>query len=252
MRALYSPFSFDTSVIRQPIRGKSPARAQQKLNYTLATRHCAPDKRNVAMVAPICSSPVQSVYSETTASNRTASWMNLSAYRPPVHASLTAAALMMTVCGGLATVLCFYMVSVMGRLYFLDFGIVSGFACLVLGMLGFGSRSHYRWLPNRNYMSGNDAARSVQGRRVPVLTLLCALGYIILTLFSLVTCVGLLVLLFTRPRPGTPLADMTSGAVCGISALSLILAVGGIASSYCCRFPPPDNRVEHCVRGFTV
>lgn len=77
-------------------------------------------------------------------------------------------------------------------------------------------------------------------------------GYIILTLCSLLTCVGLLVLLFMQPKPGSPLADMTSGAVCGISVLSLILATAGVMSSYCCKLPPPDNRVEHCARGFTV
>lgn len=77
-------------------------------------------------------------------------------------------------------------------------------------------------------------------------------GYIVLSVFSLLTCAGLLVLLFKQPKPGSPLADMTSGAVCGISVLSLVLASIGVVSSYCCKYPPPDNRVEHCVRGFTV
>lgn len=77
-------------------------------------------------------------------------------------------------------------------------------------------------------------------------------GYLLLTVFSLLTCAGLLVLLVMQPRPGTPLADMTSGAVCGISVFSLVLALTGIVSSYCCRYPPPDNRVQHCAEGFTV
>lgn len=55
-----------------------------------------------------------------------------------------------------------------------------------------------------------------------------------------------------QPRPGTPLADMTSGAVCAISVLSLFLAITGVLSSYCCSVPPPDNRVQHCAQGFVV
>ncbi|KAK5647797.1 hypothetical protein RI129_002689 [Pyrocoelia pectoralis] len=220
--------SFVTSKVT-PRNQKTP-KVQQKLNFVLSTRQKTFDKRHTAIVAPICSSPVQSVYSETTFSNKSESWMNLNGKKQPVHATLTVAAIMMILCGGLTSCLCFYMVSFMGRLYFLDFGIVSGFACLVLGVLGCRSRNQYYWLPNRNYMS----------------------GYIILTLFSLLTCAGLLVLLFMQPKPGSPLADMTSGAVCGISVLSLILASAGVMASYCCKLPPPDNRVEHCARGFTV
>lgn len=77
-------------------------------------------------------------------------------------------------------------------------------------------------------------------------------GYIVLSIFSLITCGVLLVMLIMQPKPGSPLADMTSGAVCGISVLSLLLAFGGIVASYCCKYPPPDNRVQHCARGFTV
>ncbi|KAK4884769.1 hypothetical protein RN001_001040 [Aquatica leii] len=223
------PFVTPNKILRKTSLDRNP-KAQQKLNYVLSTRQQHQDKRHTAIVTPICSSPIQSVYSETTYSNKSESWMNLSGQKQPVHATLTVAAFMMIICGGLTSCLCFYMVSFMGRLYFLDFGIVSGFACLLLGLLGCRSRNQYYWLPNRNYMS----------------------GYIILTLFSLLTCVGLLVLLFMQPKPGSPLADMTSGAVCGISVLSLILASAGVMASYCCKLPPPDNRVEHCARGFTV
>ncbi|KAF5275054.1 hypothetical protein FQA39_LY06991 [Lamprigera yunnana] len=225
----HDPFVTPKKVQRKINLDRTP-KAQQKLNYALSTRQQNVDKRHTAIVVPICSSPIQSVYSETTFSNKSESWMNLSGHKQPVHATLTVAAVMMILCGGLTSCLCFYMVSFLGRLYFLDFGIVSGFACLVLGVLGCRSRNQYYWLPNRNYMS----------------------GYIILTLFSLLTCVGLLVLLFMQPKPGSPLADMTSGAVCGISVLSLILASAGVMASYCCKLPPPDNRVEHCAQGFTV
>lgn len=129
-------------------------RAQQQLNYALATRQIAQDKRHTAIIAPICSSPVQSVYSETTYSNKSESWMNLSLSKAPVQATLAVAAIMMALCGGVTSGLCFYMVLIMGRLYYLDFGIVAGFTCLLLGLLGFRSRNCH-WLPNRNYISGN-------------------------------------------------------------------------------------------------
>jgi hypothetical protein len=135
----------------------------------------------------------------------------------------------MTLCGGVTSGLCSYMMYVIGRSYFLDFGMVAGFTCLTLGVLGFRTRRCY-WLPNRNYIS----------------------GYIVLSVLSLLMCAGLLVLLVLQPKPGTPLADMTSGAVCGISVLSLVLASVGVMTSYCCKYPPPDNRVEHSVPGFTV
>ncbi|RZC41115.1 hypothetical protein BDFB_007293 [Asbolus verrucosus] len=208
---------------------KNTTKSRQKLNYTLGTRQIVQqDKRHTAIVAPICSSPIQSIYSETTFSHKTESWMNLGP-KKPTQLTLAVAAVMMMLCGGVTSGLCFYMVSIMGRLYFLDFGIVAGFTCLVLGLLGFRTRNCY-WLPNRNYIS----------------------GYIILSVFSLLMCAGLLVLLVLQPKPGTPLADMTSGAVCGISVLSLVLACVGVVTSYCCKYPPPDNRVEHSVPGFTV
>ncbi|GJQ76508.1 hypothetical protein Trydic_g2214 [Trypoxylus dichotomus] len=211
---------------------RSNSRAQQKLNYAIGTRqsvHHQDNKRHTAIVAPICSSPVQSVYSETTFSQKTESWMNLSVVKPPVQATLAVAAVMMLLCGGVSFGLSLYMISLMGRLYYLDFGTVAGFTCLILGLMGFRTRNCY-WLPNRNYIS----------------------GYIVLSVFSLLSCVGLLILLFMRPKPGTPLADMTSGAVCCISVISLLLATAGVISSYCCKYPPPDNRVQHCARGFTV
>ncbi|XP_044745534.1 uncharacterized protein LOC123307338 [Coccinella septempunctata] len=212
---------------------KTPSRnpkAQQKLNYSIGSRQMTPNnKKHTAIIAPICSSPVQSVYSETTYSNKTESWMNISVEKPPVQATLAVAALMMVVCGGLSSGMCFYMMSLIGKVYYLEFGIVSGFGCLTLGILGFRTR-HCSWLPNRNYIS----------------------GYIVLSVFSLLTCAALLILLFMQPRPGTPLADMTSGAVCAISVLSLCLATTGVLSSYCCSVPPPDNRVQHCAQGFIV
>ncbi|CAH1117350.1 unnamed protein product [Phaedon cochleariae] len=209
-------------------RGTTP-KAQQKLNYALGTRQLAQqDKRSTAIVAPMCSSPIQSVYSETTYS-KSGSWLNLSVKQAPAQAWLSLVAMLMFVTGAVTAGLCFYMISNMGRQYFLDFGAVAGFTCLVLGLLGFRSRK-VSWLPNRNYIS----------------------GYLVLSLLSLLTCGGLLVLLLKQPRPGTPLADIASGAVCGVAVLCLLMAATGVVSSYCCRYPPPDNRVQHCAEGFAV
>lgn len=136
---------------KTPLRN---SKAQQKLNYSIGSRQMTPtNKKHTAVIAPICSSPIQSVYSETTYSNRTESWMNISVDKPPVQASLAVAALMMFLCGGLSSGMCFYMMSLIGKVYYLEFGIVSGFACLTLGILGFRTR-HCSWLPNRNYISG--------------------------------------------------------------------------------------------------
>lgn len=147
------PFVTPNKTPPKIVRNSAP-KAQQKLNYTLSTRQNIYDKRqNTAVIAPICSSPVQSVYSETTFSNKTESWMNLSTQKAPVQVTLAVAAFMMILCGGLSSGLCFYMVSIFGRMYYLDFGIISGFACLLLGCLGFRSRNCH-WLPNRNYISG--------------------------------------------------------------------------------------------------
>lgn len=133
------------------------SRAQQKLNYALGSRQPHQDKRHTAVIAPMCSSPVQSVYSETTFTNKSesSSWMNLDVRKAPIQKTLAAAAFMMMLCGSVTSGLCFYMVSIMGRLYFLDFGTVAGFTCLVLGLLGFRTRNCY-WLPNRNYISGES------------------------------------------------------------------------------------------------
>lgn len=156
--------------------------------------------------------------------------MNLSSVKGNASGqALVVAAFIMFLCGLVTTGLCFYMLSFMGRPYYLDFSTVAGFTCAVMGVLGCRARNVY-WLPNRNYLS----------------------GYLVLSVFSLLTCGGLLLLLVYDPRPGTPLADMTSAAVCGFSVLTLLLALTGVVSSYCCKYPPPDNRVQHCSPGLRV
>ncbi|CAF4742121.1 unnamed protein product [Pieris macdunnoughi] len=193
-------------------------KAQQKLNYGLPEfdRHdvFVREKRDrtTAVIMPrVAEAP--STYSEDT-------YKSLSFKQNGAAASLTIAALMLTLCGGLTTGLSFYMMYSLGRRYYLDFGVLSGFTCFLLGLLGLRSRRN-QLLPNRNYIS----------------------GYIVLSSFSLLSAFGLLLLLCIQPKSGTALNDITSGAVCSISVLSLGLSTIGILASYCCARDPPDNRV---------
>lgn len=120
---------------------------QQRLNYNIG-----PERKHTAIVAPMYSGSTQTVYSETTI-NKPESWTNSTLKKPGVQGTLAIAALMMLFCGSVTSGLCFYMISILGKLYFLEFGIISGFTCIVLGILGFRTRNCY-WLPNRNYISG--------------------------------------------------------------------------------------------------
>lgn len=85
--------------------------------------------------------------------------------------------------------------------------------------------------------------------------------------FSVLTAAGLLTLLLLPPPPHLPRSarlhglglggaaatvDITAGAVCGTAALTLLLAATGTLTSYCCRYPPPDNRVAHAAPTFSV
>ncbi|KAJ9575690.1 hypothetical protein L9F63_007449 [Diploptera punctata] len=159
-----------------------------------------------------------------------ASWIHTPMpYQTPPTATIATAAIFLLLCGVTTAVLCFYMMYKKCTLYYLDFGVLSGLGSALLGCLGFRSR-RWQWLPNRNYVS----------------------GYVVLSMFSLLSCASLIIILILQPKPGEPLADVTGGAVCGIAALSLILTAFGVVSSRCCKYPPPDNRVEHCAQGFTL
>ncbi|XP_041988386.1 uncharacterized protein LOC121739863 [Aricia agestis] len=174
-----------------------------------------PDAKTTAVIMPRVAPQSPSVYSEDT-------YKSISSLKTAgsAAASLTIAALMLTLCGGLTSCLSFYMMYSVGRRYYLDFGALAGFTCFLLGLLGLRSRRN-QLLPNRNYIS----------------------GYIVLSSFSLLSAFGLLLLLSVEPKPGTAMNDITSGAVCSISILSLALASVGILASYCCARDPPDNRV---------
>ncbi|XP_059613920.1 uncharacterized protein LOC132260036 [Phlebotomus argentipes] len=191
---------------------------QRRLRYEeQQLGHQAADIRTTAVISPRLQAP--SFYD---APSSTKSWTNLS-FQKVANATATigAVSLMLILCGMMNSGLSIYMVARVGRSHYLDTGIISGFAAVALGFLGFRSRQ-CDWLPNRNYIS----------------------GYILVTVFSLLNCCGLLVLLTLHPIPGTPIHDITTGVVLGLSSLTLLLISLGAISSRWCRAPPPDNRVD--------
>ena len=50
---------------------------------------------------------------------------------------------------------------------------------------------------------------------------------------SALSCAGLLLLAAKSPRPGTPLHDITAGALCGISLLGAVLALLALVAPQC-------------------
>lgn len=98
---------------------------------------------------------------------------------------------------------------------------MAAFCGFGLGFLGFRSR-HCEWLPNRSYIS----------------------GYVLLTIFCLLKCCALLVILVLDPYPGLPLHDVTTGVILALSTFSMFFIGLGVIGSLWCYRPPPDNRVN--------
>lgn len=130
-------------------------------------------------------------------------------------------AFMMILCGVLNAGLCLYIIAMRGLLYYLISGIISGFLCIALGSLGLKSQ-RTPWHPNRNYIS----------------------GLVLVIVFSLLNCSALSALIAVRPALGSPIHDMITGVVLGLSVLKVILICLGVVTSQCCSAPPPDNRVQ--------
>ncbi|CAD7082487.1 unnamed protein product [Hermetia illucens] len=150
------------------------------------------------------------------------SWNNTSHQKiANATATIAVVSLMLILAGVMNSGLSLYIISNLGRSYYLEIGVISGFAAAALGFQGFKSR-HCDWLPNRNYSS----------------------GYILLTVFSLLQCCALLVLMAIHPDPGTPMHDVTNGVILGLSSLTLLLISLGVIASRWCHSPPPDNRVD--------
>ncbi|XP_055549539.1 uncharacterized protein LOC129732574 isoform X2 [Wyeomyia smithii] len=194
------------------------ARAKQQLHQQQQTQYEAA-VRTTAVITPRLNVYDNGCYGETITSPELTdkSWQNAS-FQKIAHASATigAVSLMLILCGFLNSGLSLYFTSKIGREYYLDLTIFSGFAAIALGILGFKSRQ-CNWLPNRNYIS--------------------------VTIFSLLNCCAQLILMTLHPFPGTPLHDVTTGIILGLSSLTLLLISLGAVTSRWCRVPPPDNRV---------
>ncbi|XP_058452033.1 uncharacterized protein LOC131430828 isoform X2 [Malaya genurostris] len=197
-----------------------PYTHQQKARAKLHKLQCEAAARTTAVITPRLN--VNGTYGETSPSldQIDKSWQNAS-FQKIAHASATigAVSLMLILCGFMNSGLSLYFTSKIGREYFLDVTIFAGFASIALGILGFKSR-RCDWLPNRNYIS--------------------------VTVFSLLNCCAQLMLMTLHPFPGTPLHDVTTGIILGLSSLTLLLISLGVITSRWCRAPPPDNRVAVC------
>lgn len=133
----------------------------------------------------------------------------------------------------------------MRRSYYLDLGIIAGFAAATLGFMGFRSRQCY-WLPNRNYISGITFTILIPIDHFHSYLNILIPGYVLVTVFSLLNCCGLLVLLGLNPYPGTPFHDLTTGVILALSSLIVLIISLGVITSKWCIAPPPDNRVDVC------
>lgn len=204
-----------------PKSSSSETPTQMMLNYE-SVRASAVDVRTTAIISPRLQSNLQPnhnpIYSDTTVT----SWKETQK-SPSTNASMTigAISLMLILTGILNAGLSLYIISKNGRSYFLDSATIAGFACIALGTLGFKSRQ-CNWLPNRNYIS----------------------GYLMVTIFAILDCCGLLVLLWLNPFPGFPIHDVTSGAILGLSFLTMLVISLGVLSSKWCQFVPIDARVD--------
>ncbi|XP_075148856.1 sanpodo [Haematobia irritans] len=140
-----------------------------------------------------------------------------------VSATITLAivSLMLVLGSSMNSALIVYMIAHLGRAFYLQFSLVAAISGVGLGFLGFRSR-HCEWLPNRSYTS----------------------GYILVTVFCLLKCCCLLVILVLDPYPGLPLHDVTTGIILGLSTFTMFFIGLGVIGTLWCYRPPPDNRVN--------
>ncbi|XP_039285657.1 basic-leucine zipper transcription factor A-like [Nilaparvata lugens] len=157
------------------------------------------------------------------------SWLDLPAVNRRLPSEpLWFAGIILLLTGGITCILCLWILSKTGRRkYYLDFGAISGFVCLILGLVGCRTA---RWLPHRHYVT----------------------GYILLSAFSLLECGILAVLASDSNQLDKNIIDIAGGAICGLSALCILLATLGFVTSACCNLLPPDSRIAHSAPGFSI
>uniref|UniRef100_A0A1B0FAK6 Sanpodo n=1 Tax=Glossina morsitans morsitans TaxID=37546 RepID=A0A1B0FAK6_GLOMM len=182
--------------------------------------------RTMAVIQPrlaTCRQTQSQVEEEVSGSIQAKSFDNSLYPQKIANATVTLAivSLMLVLGSSMNLGLIVYMIARLGKSFYLQFSLMAAFCGFGLGFLGFRSR-HCEWLPNRSYIS----------------------GYVLLTIFCLLKCCALLVILVLDPYPGLPLHDVTTGVILALSTFSMFFIGLGVIGSLWCYRPPPDNRVN--------
>ncbi|XP_065215482.1 uncharacterized protein LOC135842073 [Planococcus citri] len=211
------------------------------LNSSFSSTRPLMSQRNLAVISPIykktsshsveLDSTLRNAFTiaadRSTSSSCKSAWVQVKKQTIPL-CTLRSSAITLLISGTLSCLFCLHIISMKGKSYELTFSLFSGFVALLLGFpcLRF---QEWQWLPNRNYVS----------------------GYVVLSLFSVMqTCA--LWIMDQLPDLEPEYLDLIRGVLYALSGLSLGIALLGVSSSCCCKYPPPDNRVTHGVQGFTV
>ncbi|XP_061394309.1 uncharacterized protein LOC133329864 [Musca vetustissima] len=199
----------------------------QRLHYETVKPVVTPPHQNdrtMAVIQPrVAGTTYPQIEEEDCSSIQGKAGNNQSYPQKIVSATITLAivSLMLVLGSSMNSALIVYMIAHLGRSFYLQFSLVAAISGVGLGFLGFRSR-HCEWLPNRSYTS----------------------GYILVTVFCLLKCCCLLVILVLDPFPGLPLHDVTTGIILGLSTFTMFFIGLGVIGTLWCYRPPPDNRVN--------
>uniref|UniRef100_A0A1I8ML87 Uncharacterized protein n=1 Tax=Musca domestica TaxID=7370 RepID=A0A1I8ML87_MUSDO len=199
----------------------------QRLHYETVKPVVTPPHQNdrtMAVIQPrVAGTAYPQIEEEDCSSIQGKAGNNQSYPQKIVSATITLAivSLMLVLGSSMNSALIVYMIAHLGRSFYLQFSLVAAISGVGLGFLGFRSR-HCEWLPNRSYTS----------------------GYILVTVFCLLKCCCLLVILVLDPYPGLPLHDVTTGIILGLSTFTMFFIGLGVIGTLWCYRPPPDNRVN--------
>ncbi|PBC31109.1 hypothetical protein APICC_09220 [Apis cerana cerana] len=108
------------------------------------------------------------------------------------------------------------------------------FLLVLVGILTCGLALYLSWTQGRRYYydsaAGCGACCALAGACRTLRKTWTGLG---LAGLSALSCAGLLLLAAKSPKPGTPLHDVTAGALCGVSLLGAVLALLALLSPRC-------------------
>uniref|UniRef100_A0A1I8PL11 Uncharacterized protein n=1 Tax=Stomoxys calcitrans TaxID=35570 RepID=A0A1I8PL11_STOCA len=202
----------------------SPQRLHYEIVKPVVTPPLHQSDRTMAVIQPRVAGPIYPHIEEEDCSSIQGKGNNNNSYpQKIVSATITLAivSLMLVLGSSMNSALIVYMIAHLGRAFYLQFSLVAAISGVGLGFLGFRSR-HCEWLPNRSYTS----------------------GYILVTVFCLLKCCCLLIILVLDPYPGLPLHDVTTGIILGLSTFTMFFIGLGVIGTLWCYRPPPDNRVD--------